>query len=47
MDVRRNVLSRIFGIEKETEYINLAKKRINNIRLFFDEADWVEESKAK
>jgi DNA modification methylase len=35
------------GIEKEAEYIALAKNRIDNIKIFFPEADWVEEEKEK
>jgi DNA modification methylase len=35
------------GIEKEAEYITLAKHRIDTIKTFFPEADWVEEEKEK
>jgi DNA modification methylase len=34
--LKRNFL----GIEKEAEYITLAKNRINAINIFWDEADW-------
>jgi DNA modification methylase len=33
------------GIEKETRYISLAKKRIDTIDVFFPESDWEEEKK--
>ena len=36
--LKRNFL----GIEKETEYISLAKKRIDAINVFFPEAEWEE-----
>jgi modification methylase len=35
------------GIEKESEYISLAKKRIDAIKVFFTESDWVEDGKEK
>jgi hypothetical protein len=35
------------GIEKEPEYIEIAKNRINAIKILFPEADWVEEEKEK
>jgi DNA modification methylase len=35
------------GIEKDSEYAGLAKKRIDAINVFFPEADWVEEKKEK
>jgi len=41
--LKRNYL----GIEKEAEYISLAKKRINAIKVFFPEAEWEEEDKEK
>ncbi len=41
--LKRNYL----GIEKESEYISFAKKRIDSIKTFFPEADWQEEEKQK
>jgi hypothetical protein len=35
------------GIEEKAEYITLSKNRINNIKEYFEEADWVEEEKEK
>jgi DNA modification methylase len=35
------------GIEKEKEYITLAKERIDKIKEYFEEADWQEEEKDK
>jgi DNA modification methylase len=35
------------GIEREAEYIRLAKNRIDSITDFFPEADWVEENERK
>jgi DNA modification methylase len=35
------------GIEKEPEYITLAENRIKAIKVFFPEADWIEEGKEK
>ena len=36
-----------FGIEKESQYINIAEKRINAIKTLLPEADWEEEDKEK
>ena len=41
--LKRNYL----GIEKEAEYVTLAKNRINNIKEYFDEAGWMEETREK
>ena len=45
--VAKKLKRNFIGIEKETEYITLAEKRINSINVFFPEADWEEEDKDK
>ncbi|MDR2134201.1 MAG: site-specific DNA-methyltransferase [Treponema sp.] len=45
--VAKKLKRNFIGIEKEAEYIALAKNRIDNIKSFFPEADWVEEEKEK
>jgi len=38
--VAKQLKRNYIGIEKEAEYIKLAKKRINNINIFSEQADW-------
>ena len=45
--VAKKLKRNYIGIEKEKEYIQLAKKRIDNIHIYFEESDWVEETKEK
>jgi hypothetical protein len=45
--VAKKLKRNFIGIEKETEYIALAEKRINAIKVFLTEADWLEEEKEK
>ena len=45
--VARRLKRNFIGIEKEAEYISLAKKRIDAIKVFFPESDWQEEEKEK
>jgi DNA modification methylase len=46
--VAKKLKRNFIGIEKESEYIELAKKRINAIKILFSEADWIiEEEKEK
>jgi modification methylase len=45
--VAKKLKRQFIGIEKESEYISLAENRINAIKVFFSEADWVEEEKEK
>ena len=41
--VAKRLKRNYIGIEKETEYIKLAKNRIAKIKVHFEEADWTEE----
>ena len=41
--VAKKLKRNYIGIEKKTEYIQLAKNRINSITSCFEEADWTEE----
>jgi DNA modification methylase len=41
--VAKKLKRNFIGIEKETEYISLAKNRIDSVKVFFPEADWLEE----
>jgi modification methylase len=43
--VAKKLKRNFIGIEKEAEYISLAKKRIDAIKVFFTESDWVEDEK--
>jgi DNA modification methylase len=43
--VAKKLKRNFIGIEKETEYIYLAKNRIKAIKMFFPEAEWIEEEK--
>jgi modification methylase len=45
--VAKKLKRNFIGIEKEAEYISLAKKRIDAIKVFFPEADWREDEKKK
>ena len=45
--VAKKLKRNFIGIEKETEYIILAKNRTDSIKILFPEADWVEEEKEK
>ena len=45
--VAKKLKRNYIGIEKETKYIKLAKKRIEKMDYFFDEAEWEEEPKEK
>ena len=45
--VAKKLKRNFIGIEKEVEYITLAKKRINSIKAYFPEAEWEEEEKEK
>jgi DNA modification methylase len=45
--VAKKLKRNYIGIEKEKEYITLAKKRIENVREYFKEADWQEEKDKK
>jgi DNA modification methylase len=45
--VAKKLKRNFIGIEKESEYIALAKKRIDEIKEFFPESDWIEEGKGK
>ncbi|MDR2409877.1 MAG: site-specific DNA-methyltransferase [Bacteroidales bacterium] len=45
--VAKKLKRNFIGIEKEAEYISLARKRIDGIECFFPEADWQEEEKYK
>ena len=45
--VAKKLKRNFIGIEKETGYIALAKKRIDGIKLFFVEADWEEAAQEK
>jgi len=45
--VAKKLKRNFIGIEKEEDYIKLAKNRIDNIREYFEEAEWVEEEKGK
>jgi DNA modification methylase len=45
--VAKKLKRNFIGIEKEPEYISLAKKRIDSAKVFFPEADWEEEDKEK
>jgi DNA modification methylase len=45
--VAKKLKRNFIGIEKESKYIALAKNRIDAIKVFFPEADWVEEEKEK
>jgi len=45
--VAKKLKRNFIGIEKETEYIILAKNRINSIKIIYPEADWEEEDKDK
>jgi len=43
--VAKKLKRNYIGIEREPEYIKLAKKRIAGIKEYFEEADWVEHEK--
>jgi adenine specific DNA methylase Mod len=43
--VAKKLKRNYIGIERESEYITLAKKRIEEIKEYFEEADWLEEEK--
>jgi modification methylase len=43
--VAKKLKRQFIGIEKESEYIALAENRIKAIKVFFPEADWIEEKK--
>jgi DNA modification methylase len=45
--VAKKLKRQFIGIEKESEYIALAENRIKAIKVFFPEADWIEEEKEK
>ncbi|MCL2318759.1 MAG: site-specific DNA-methyltransferase, partial [Treponema sp.] len=45
--VAKKLKRQFIGIEKESEYVTLAKNRINTIKEYFEEADWLEEEKEK
>ncbi|MDR2602468.1 MAG: site-specific DNA-methyltransferase, partial [Spirochaetaceae bacterium] len=45
--VAKKLKRNFIGIEKDAEYVSLAKKRIDVIKVFFPEADWLEEEKEK
>jgi DNA modification methylase len=45
--VAKKLKRNYIGIEKEQEYITIAKKRIEKINDYFEEADWLEEEKDK
>jgi len=45
--VAKKLKRNFIGIEKESNYIKLAKKRIDGIKTFFEEADWEESIKEK
>jgi len=40
--VAKKLKRNYIGIEKETEYAEIAQDRIDNIHSFFEEADWTE-----
>jgi DNA modification methylase len=44
--VAKKLKRSFLGIEREPEYIKLAKNRIANIKEYFEEADWIEENKS-
>ena len=41
--VAKKLKRNFIGIEKEADYVTLAKNRIDTINIFFEEADWKEE----
>jgi hypothetical protein len=45
--VAKKLKRNFIGIEKESEYITLAKERIDKIKEHFEEADWPEEEKSR
>jgi modification methylase len=45
--VAKKLKRNYIGIEKEPEYISLAKKRIDAVKVFLPEADWQEAAKGK
>jgi modification methylase len=45
--VAKKLKRNYIGIEKEVEYVRLAKNRIDKIDEYFEEADWEEEKKGK
>ena len=45
--VAKKLNRNFIGIEKESEYISLAKKRIDAIKTLFAESNWTEEEKEK
>jgi site-specific DNA-methyltransferase (adenine-specific) len=45
--VAKKLKRSFLGIEREQEYIKLAKNRIANIKKYSEEADWIEEEKEK
>jgi modification methylase len=45
--VAKKLKRQFIGIEKESEYVSLAENRIKAVKVFFPEADWVEEEKEK
>jgi DNA modification methylase len=45
--VAKKLKRQYIGIEKESEYVSLAKNRIKTIKTFFPESEWIEEEKEK
>jgi DNA modification methylase len=45
--VAKKLKRQFIGIEKDPEYVALAKKRIDSIKVFFPESDWQEDGKEK
>ena len=45
--VAKKLKRNYIGIEKEPEYIDIAKNRIAGIKEYFEEADWIEDEKEK
>jgi len=41
--VAKKLKRQFIGIERESEYITLAENRINCVKEFYEEADWLEE----
>jgi len=45
--VAKKLKRNYIGIERESAYITLAENRINRVKEFYEEADWMEEAKEK
>ena len=45
--VAKKLKRNFIGIEKKPEYVEIARKRINSIQVFFPEAEWEEANKEK